>query len=237
MSVPLLRNIPVPEGGFKAILADPPWKFEVWSGDSTVSGSRLPKYKTMRLPEIGAMDVQRLAARDCVLFIWGIWSMIPQCERIISDWGFTLKTCAAVWVKGDPGQIDMFTGEIHGKMGMGYWVRQDSEYCLLATRGKPKRMSAKVRQSIIGPRRAHSKKPDCLHDRIEQLVEGPYLELFARASRPGWTCWGDEIDMATAFDWLGPDERRRVIVKKEGRMILHPGPLFSQQWMADRASD
>jgi len=76
---------------------------------------------------------------------------------------------------------------------MGYWTRANSEPCLLATRGKPKRLSAAVRQGIIEPRREHSRKPDCVHERIERLVAGPYLELFARATRPGWTCWGNEV--------------------------------------------
>jgi N6-adenosine-specific RNA methylase IME4 len=65
---------------------------------------------------------------------------------------------------------------------------------LLATRGKPKRLNADVRQGIIAPRREHSRKPDGIHQRIERLVAGPYLELFARQSRPGWTVWGNETN-------------------------------------------
>jgi N6-adenosine-specific RNA methylase IME4 len=78
-------------------------------------------------------------------------------------------------------------------MGLGYWTRANTEPCLLATRGKPKRLNADVRQGIIEPRREHSRKPDCVHDRIERLVAGPYLELFARARRPGWDAWGNEV--------------------------------------------
>jgi N6-adenosine-specific RNA methylase IME4 len=66
--------------------------------------------------------------------------------------------------------------------------------CLLATRGSPKRLNADVRQGIIEPRREHSRKPDCIHERIERLVAGPYVELFARQRRPGWDCWGNEVD-------------------------------------------
>jgi N6-adenosine-specific RNA methylase IME4 len=77
-------------------------------------------------------------------------------------------------------------------MGLGYWTRANTEPCLLATRGKPKRLNADVRQLIIEPRREHSRKPDCVHSRIERLVAGPYLELFARAPRKGWDVWGNE---------------------------------------------
>ena len=85
-----------------------------------------------------------------------------------------------------------FVTMLDAMMGLGYWTRANSEPCLLATRGKPKRLNADVRQGIIAPRREHSRKPDEVHGRIERLVAGPYLELFARAERPGWTVWGNE---------------------------------------------
>jgi N6-adenosine-specific RNA methylase IME4 len=77
---------------------------------------------------------------------------------------------------------------------MGYWTRANSEVCLLATRGHPKRLNADVRQGIIEPRREHSRKPDCVPGRIERLVAGPYLELFARTRREGWDSWGNQTD-------------------------------------------
>lgn len=88
----------------------------------------------------------------------------------------------------------MFRDDADVQVGMGYWTRANSEVCLLATRGKPKRLNADVRQGIIEPRREHSRKPDCIYDRIERLVSGPYCELFARNSpRDGWDKWGNQI--------------------------------------------
>ena len=146
----------------------------------------------MDIDEIAALPVAEAAAEDCVLFCWGIWVMLPQALRIIEAWGFEYKTCAFNWVKADLTQIDLFRDSEEGQLGLGYWVRQNSEFCLLATRGSPKRNAANVRQGLIERRREHSRKPDCVHDRIERLVAGPYLELFARQSRPGWTSWGNE---------------------------------------------
>jgi N6-adenosine-specific RNA methylase IME4 len=77
-------------------------------------------------------------------------------------------------------------------MGTGYWTRANPELCLLFTRGKPKRLSAAVRKLMIAPRREHSRKPDQQYQDIEQLVGGPYLELFARTEREGWTSWGNQ---------------------------------------------
>ena len=76
---------------------------------------------------------------------------------------------------------------------MGMWTRSNSEVCLLATRGKPRRLAADVRQVIQAPTREHSRKPDEIYGRIERLVEGPYLEMFARQAWPGWDAWGNEV--------------------------------------------
>ena len=91
-------------------------------------------------------------------------------------------------------QLELFQDDIEPDMLLGYWTRSNSEICLLATRGQPKRMATDVRQAIIAPRREHSRKPDGIHERIERLVAGPYCELFARQTRPGWDCWGNEVD-------------------------------------------
>jgi N6-adenosine-specific RNA methylase IME4 len=80
------------------------------------------------------------------------------------------------------------------KIGMGYSTRKQAELCLLFTRGKPKRLSKGVRHVIEAPRREHSRKPDETFTRIEALYAGPYLEMFAREGRPGWTAWGNQTD-------------------------------------------
>jgi N6-adenosine-specific RNA methylase IME4 len=43
------------------------------------------------------------------------------------------------------------------------------------------------------PKGKHSKKPDAMYELIEDRSMGPYLEMFARNTRPGWDSWGDEI--------------------------------------------
>lgn len=197
----------LPRGHFGAILADPPWHFEVWSLDKT-GRCRHPSvhYNTMTIEQICALPVSELAADDCVLFIWITWPMLEHSIKTIEAWGFKYKTCAFSWMKADGRQVDLFDdAEITPDMLTGYWTRANSEVCLLATRGKPTRLNADVRQGIIAPRREHSRKPDCVHERIERLVAGPYLELFARQSRPGWTTWGNE---ATKFDRPGTIDDR-----------------------------
>lgn len=187
----------LPRSHFGAILADPPWGFKTWSGPEKKVASRgtVAPYQTMDFEEMAAMPVAELATDNACLFMWIVWPTMPQALDLISAWGFTYKTCAFSWMKADPYRLWALEEDV--RMGLGYWTRANSEVCLLATRGKISRKDAGVRQGIIEPIRQHSRKPDCVHERIQKLVDGPYLELFARQSRPGWTTWGNQT---TKFD-------------------------------------
>lgn len=184
----------LPRNHYRAILADPPWSFDTWS-DAGKDRSADQHYSTMSVRHIARLPVEDVAASDCVLFIWATWPRLQDALWLIGAWGFVYKTSGFDWMKADPYRL--FADDKTPQVGMGYWTRSNTEPCLLATRGKPKRINADVRQGIIAPRREHSRKPDEIHGRIERLVAGPYLELFARQSRPGWTTWGNE---ATKFD-------------------------------------
>lgn len=178
-------------GKYGAILADPPWRFEVWSGKGKARSAD-NHYSTMTADDIAALPIADLAGTDCTLFLWTCWPTLREAFEIVGGWGFTYKTCAFSWMKADPYRL--FADDATPFAGMGYWTRANTEPCLLATRGKPKRLNADVRQGIIAPRREHSRKPDGIHERIERLVAGPYVELFARQRRPGWDVWGNQVD-------------------------------------------
>jgi N6-adenosine-specific RNA methylase IME4 len=132
--------------------------------------------------------------------------------RTVEAWGFEYKTCGFCWIKADATQIEMFDEEVTADMLLGYWTRSNSEVCLLATRGSPKRLAADVRQAIIAPKREHSRKPDGIHERIERLVAGPYIELFARQRRPGWDVWGNEVDKFSGV-YDGQDDMAKSIAE------------------------
>jgi N6-adenosine-specific RNA methylase IME4 len=96
--------------------------------------------------------------------------------------------------------------------------KANPEQCLLATRGKPRRQGKDVRKLIIEPRREHSRKPEDVRERIERLVAGPYLELFARETKPGWYCWGNQAGL---FDY-GSVATRRQPSRLVGESLLLP---------------
>jgi N6-adenosine-specific RNA methylase IME4 len=182
----------LPAGPFGTILADPPWSFLTYGKKRTTPHRcAVDHYRTMTAGDLCALPVADAAARDCALFMWVVDSHLAEAIELGRAWGFDYKTIAFVWGKTtlDGAQF---------RIGMGYWTRKQAEVCLMFTRGKPRRLGRGVRQMIAEPRREHSRKPDCTHARIEALVAGPYLELFARAPRPGWAVWGNDTERFAA---------------------------------------
>jgi N6-adenosine-specific RNA methylase IME4 len=189
---------------YQTIAADPPWSYKTFSKpkEGTVPHrSEVEPYKTMTREELIALPVADLAAKDCVLHMWVISSHLDQALELGAAWGFTFKSLGLVWVKTCKSDPEM------PKMGMGKWVRQETEIALIFTRGKPKRTDAGVRQAILEPAREHSRKPDESLDRFERLTEGPYLEMFSRANRPGWDHMGNQKGK---FDSMDPVEEDRI---------------------------
>lgn len=182
---------------FTVIYADPPWAFKVYSGKGKQRSAER-HYDTASLDDIKAIPVGNLAARDCALFLWCVMPELPGALDVIRAWGFEYKTVAFVWVKTNENDkfVDLDGGGLH--WGMGYWTRANVELCLLATKGAPKRLDKGVHQIAISPVGKHSRKPDKVQERIEQLLGPPsgetHLELFGRRTTPRWAVWGNEVD-------------------------------------------
>jgi len=169
--------IPIPEGKFNVIYADPPWRYE-----HSVSLSREieNQYPTMPLEEICKVKIADVVADDSILFLWSTSPKLSEAMDIIERWGFNYRTCM-VWIKD--------------KIGMGYYARQRHELLLIATRGNISPPLPKNRpDSVIdAPRKQHSKKPEVVYEIIERMYpKAKYLELFARNKREKWAGWGLE---------------------------------------------
>ena len=168
---------------FNILYADPPWKYE----RNKVQGAAENHYPTMSIEQLCALDVEKITDENCTLFLWSTFPFLPEALRLIKAWGFMYKTTAFVWLKQNRKNKDWF-------FGLGFWTRGNAEICLLATKGKPKRKSAKVSQLIISPIDKHSKKPDIVREKIVELMgDLPRIELFARQTTPGWEVFGNEV--------------------------------------------
>lgn len=139
--------------------------------------------------EIMALPVQDVAMPQSHLYLWVPNALIEVGLQVMRAWGFTYKT-NIVWykVRQDGGP---------DRRGVGFYFRNVTELVLFGIRGKNNRTLAPARSMpniIVSRKREHSRKPDQLYDVIEQCSPAPYLELFSRARRPGWTSWGLEAE-------------------------------------------
>lgn len=171
---------------YNIIYADPPWAY-LW-GRGKDGGHFAPEnhYSTMSTDEICALDIKRLADKNCALFMWATMPCLPDAIRVMSAWGFKYKTCAFTWVK--------ITKDGSPLAGMGSYTKSNAELCLLGMRGHIKSVDKTVRQILMHPRLGHSVKPPLVRDRVTQLFgDLPRIELFARQQADGWESWGDEL--------------------------------------------
>lgn len=182
-----LSELSFPDRKYQIIYADCPWSYR----DKALARHRGAgfKYDLMTDKELLALPVADIADENCWLFFWVTFPRLFDAEKIIQKWGFKYRTIGFNWLKTNKKKTDTLF------MGMGNYTRSGSEICLLAVKGKPKRVSASVLSSVVAPVEAHSKKPDLIRDRIVKLCgDVPRIELFARAKIDGWDCWGKEID-------------------------------------------
>lgn len=175
--------IPFPDKKYSVIYADPPWKY----ADKGCNGNAEAHYPTMSIKEICSLPVKDIADKDCVLFLWVTYPMMQEAMALIKAWGFTYKTIGFQWVKQNKKGAGFF-------FGLGRWTRGNTEPCLIAVKGHPKRQANDVSQLVLAPSTRHSEKPAEVRDRIVRLMgDVPRIELFARKRADGWDAWGNEV--------------------------------------------
>lgn len=172
---------------FGTILADPPWRFINRTGKIAPEHRRLSRYDTMSIEEIAALPLDAFVAPTAHLYLWIPNALLPDGLRVMEAWGFTYKG-NIVWhkVRKDGGP--------DGR-GVGFYFRNVTELLLFGTRGKNARTLDPGRSQvnfIATRKREHSRKPDEQYQIIESCSPGPFVELFARGTRRGWTTWGNQ---------------------------------------------
>lgn len=185
-------------GHVKVLVADPPWLFgDKLPGKTRGAERHYPCMTTYDLCNfLRDTNVEEQLSADCILFLWRVSSMQQAALDVARNWGFTVKT-DLVWLKKT----------VHGNrwFGMGRTLRAEHETCLVATRGRPELKNHSTRTTFVtdldltgfsAPVGRHSEKPDQFYRIVEALSDGPYMELFARRQREGWTTLGNELELA-----------------------------------------
>lgn len=185
---PLRKVYPFPEKRYGVIYVDPPWSYENERTGGSMSSGAVQQYPTMSMHELHEMRVSNLAADDCVLFLWAVVPLLPEAFELMKWWGFHYKT--------------MITWEKRGRLGMGWWLRTQTEVLLVGVHGRNVKPFHAQRKNVVKARaRIHSAKPAKFRRLIERLAahsvtNGERIELFARQPHAGWDVWGNEVTPA-----------------------------------------
>jgi N6-adenosine-specific RNA methylase IME4 len=182
---------------YQVIYCDPPWQYNKRSNQRTkFGGGANGHYPTMSIEELKNIAIHNIADKNCALFMWVTFPKLEQALELMKAWGFKYKTLAFSWHKTTK------TGSLF--FGVGSYTKSNCEVCLLATKGnvgikeshdKLVVKSHSVSSAINAPKEKHSKKPNIIRHRIEELFgDVPRIELFAREKINGWDSWGNEIE-------------------------------------------
>ncbi len=170
---------------YKTVVADPPWP-SMHQRATYHRGKPERHYSTMDIDEIAALPVSDLVEPDAHLWIWAVNRLVGSAFDVAEAWGFTPMTMLT-WCKPGP--------------GMGYYLRNNTEHAILATRGQPMVPNIPAISSWYEwPWGRHSAKPDAFFDLVEGLSPGRRVELFCRSPRLGWDSWGNEIKGSASYD-------------------------------------
>jgi N6-adenosine-specific RNA methylase IME4 len=183
--------IPLPNKKYNIIYADPPWKFSSakYQDGNRGFGNRVENfYQTMDSKQICSLPVKDISEENSILFMWVTDSHLLEGLDVIKSWGFRYATIGFTWVK------KYKTGSYCYNFGS--YTLKSTEICLIGLKGKLKNIKNKnnVKGLVFAERTKHSKKPDCIRDKILELCgDKPRIELFARQKTEGWDCWGNEV--------------------------------------------
>jgi N6-adenosine-specific RNA methylase IME4 len=206
----------VGQSRFATILADPPWQFINRTGKIAPEHRRLSRYSTMTLSEIMQLPVNEITKPTAHLYLWVPNALVPDGLAAMSAWGFTYKS-NLVWhkVRKDGGS--------DGR-GVGFYFRNVTELILFGVRGKNARtlLPGRTQINFLATRkREHSRKPDEQYDLIESCSPGPFIELFARGRKDGWSTWGNQASNDYCPNWPTYSNHSRI-ASPAPRSLLQP---------------
>jgi N6-adenosine-specific RNA methylase IME4 len=166
---------------YSTVVVDPPWHYE----RSTMPNPHLDQirqyegdeplpYSSMTLDEIKALPVSELGD-DMRVFMWVTNRYLRLSWSILEAWGLEAQTKTYVWCKPPMGTVNVTT-----------------EFVVVGKKGRPPTMPwwGTTWFNWQRPPKQHSAKPAAFFDLVEEWCPGPYVELFARQPRLGWSSWG-----------------------------------------------
>ena len=171
-------RVALPEGVFEVIVIDPPWPYEGNYSPGHFMGRAATPYPEMSLEELANLGIP--AAPDCILWCWVTNRFLHDAFHLLEAWAFDYKT-VLTWHKQ--------------RLGLGNWLRNNTEHVLVATKGHPKWLTDLTNQNtwLEAPAGPYSRKPDAFYTLVDSLCVGRKLDYFSREKRLGWEQFGNDV--------------------------------------------
>jgi N6-adenosine-specific RNA methylase IME4 len=173
--------LPELKGLYDVVSIDPPWPYE-GNNKSITSFDAVGRRVANPYPEMSIQEIKEIELplmNDAVVLLWTTHKFLPDAFDILKTWGLEYKA-TLVWNKE--------------KIGMGAWLRMQTEFCLLGIKGKPFWNAKDIRDIISEPRREHSRKPEIFYEMVNDITVGRKIDFFSREKRNGWEAFGNDKD-------------------------------------------
>jgi len=195
---------------FGTAIVDPPWPYMRTSSSDKLTGYSDKQYESLSIADLSSLPVGEVTSN--VLLLWTTAPMMIDALNLVADWGFDYIT-QLYWVKSsdEPERIGNRVTTFRPSYGVGYWFRGNCEPIIVAKKKRSPSWRTNLPSTFYAKRLGHSRKPDFLHEVAEAFFPGPYLELFARTRRDGWSQLGDELEGD------GRDIRQSLSIMEERR--------------------
>ena len=168
------KHLKQPDGNFDVIVIDPPWKY----GTGYDSSNRRVASPYPEMSQTELLNIKLPAEKDCILWLWTTNNFMKDAYELIEEWGFAPKTILT-WNKVN--------------IGIGHWLRNVTEHCILAVKGSPVWDNKTQSTLITEKRREHSRKPEAFYTLVNKICYGKKLDYFSRQERKGWSVFGNDI--------------------------------------------
>ena len=177
------EKIELPEGKYRTLVVDPPWKTEKILREVRPNQVEMD-YLLLTAEEIRDFrDKKGKAIPDlfnlngCHVYLWTTHKHLPDALEILKAWGVKYQ-CVLTWIKN---------------VGMTpYSWMYSTELVLFGRVGNLDLLKKGERLDFYGKVREHSRKPDEFYELVKKVSPAPRIDVFSREKREGFDQYGNE---------------------------------------------
>jgi len=161
----------VPKEQYRTIVIDPPWPVQKIIRENRPNQDISLDYPVMGIEEIKSLPLEKIAYKDCHVYLWTTHKFLPIAFEIFKEWNVEYE-CLLTWVKN---------------VGMTpfSWM-YSTEFILFGRKGNLELLKKGERLDFSAKVREHSRKPDEFYDLVKKVSPEPRVDIFSREKHEGF---------------------------------------------------